>query len=78
MASIKAYNRETGTWEVKATSQASELGVVDVLNKYTSNNVEGVLREIAMKNDETTVEIEAIKKVIEQIRYDFEENNTTI
>lgn len=78
MASIKVYNSETSQWEVKATSQASELGVIDILNKYTSDNVEGALREIAFKNDETTAEIGAIKRSIGEIKNAFEESNTRI
>lgn len=71
MASIKAYNPETNSWEVKATSQASELGVIDILDKYASNNVEGILREIALKNDEITAELNAVKRVIEQMKADL-------
>ena len=59
MSMIKTYNPETGKWEVRGTSLASSLGVTDFSGNFTSNNVEGCLRELAEKANEQGASVKA-------------------
>lgn len=64
MSVIKTYNPETGTWEVRGASQASSIGVVDILGNFESDNVEGCLREVKEKIDEQSSSVEAVKQSV--------------
>lgn len=50
----KVYNPKTGKWEVQGTSQAIEMKILDIENNFTSDNVEGALRELASNVNEST------------------------
>lgn len=64
MSSIKAYNPQTGKWEVQATSQSSEINVMDLGDNFKSDNVEGCLRELGENIKEQGVDLEVLKGTV--------------
>lgn len=52
MSSIKTYNKDTGKWEIRSTSQAIETEIIDLQDNFESKDVEGAMRELASKNRE--------------------------
>lgn len=71
MSTIKTYNSETKTWEVRGTSQASSLGVIDILENFESSDVEGCLREVIYKTNEQDAIIEATKGTTASTKYNL-------
>lgn len=81
MATVKTYNPETGNWEVRGTSQASSLGIIDLQDNYKSPTVEGSLREIKEKDNEQDNLLEAVRSTtinntnaVNQIRAEFDDH----
>lgn len=46
---IKYYNKETGQWVNLETNLAKNIKVTDADNHFSSNNVEGCLKELGEK-----------------------------
>lgn len=46
---IKYYNKETGQWVNLETNLAKNIKVTDTDNYFSSNNVEGCLKELGEK-----------------------------
>ena len=46
---IKYYNKETGQWVNLETNLAKNIKVTDADNHFSSNNVEGCLKEVGEK-----------------------------
>ena len=66
MAIIKKKNPITGEWEIFSASTALEIPILDIKNNFTSNNVEGALRELADKNTETNIKVEAHSTTLQE------------
>ena len=61
---IKYYNKETGQWVNLETNLAKNIKVTDADNHFSSNNVEGCLKELGEK---LTVDLSEISsQTIEQ------------
>lgn len=72
---LRTYNNKTGKWEVNATSQASQVELMDALGNYEEDSVEGALRELGSKKTEQEDSIKSLKqensdnkKLIEEIK----------
>jgi hypothetical protein len=61
---IKYYNKETGQWVNLETNLAKNIKVTDADNLFSSNNVEGCLKELGEKLTADFSEISA--QTIEQ------------
>lgn len=78
MAIIKKKNPTTGEWEIFSATTALEMPILDIGNNFTSNNVEGALREIANKNRETTAKVEAHSTTIQAHSTTIQEHSSTL
>lgn len=78
MAIIKKKNPTTGEWEIFSATTALEMPILDIGNNFTSNNVEGALREIADKNRETTAKVEAHSTTIQAHSTTIQEHSSTL
>ena len=78
MAIIKKKNPITGEWEIFSATTALEMPILDIGNNFTSNNVEGALREIADKNRETTAKVEAHSTTIQAHSTTIQEHSSTL
>ena len=83
MSSIKTYNPQTGKWEVRGTSQASSVGVMDLSGNFTSDNVEGCLREVGNRISEQDASIYAAvetaitsRQIVETLKNEFDDHLT--
>lgn len=66
MGVIRKYNPETGKWEVYGSTEAKDINLIDVGNNFENKNVEGALREISDKLNETLANLDAQRDVIQQ------------
>lgn len=57
--SVNKFNKETQKWELHGSDEAIEMKVLDIESNFTSNNVEGALRELADNNNMNRSKIEA-------------------
>ena len=78
MAIIKKKNPTTGEWEIFSATTALEMPILDIGNNFTSNNVEGALREIADKNRETTAKVEVHSTTIQEHSSTLQSHDTTL
>ena len=78
MPSIKAYNPETGKWEIQASSHSSEISVIDIEDNFKSSNVEGCLRELANGASNTNATLDATKKNLDEIIEKINNGDITI
>ena len=73
MGVIRKYNPETGKWEVYGSTEAKDINLIDVGDNFEDKNVEGALREISTKlnetlqNKEENVEFEELKREISNV-----------
>ena len=72
MSSTKKFNKETGKWEVFGSTDAIDIKLTDLQGNFTSDNVEGALREASSKLSELTDSIANQKEVISQHSNDIE------
>ena len=72
MSSTKKFNKETGQWEVFGSTDAVDIKLADLQGNFTSDNVEGALREASSKLSELTDSIANQKEVISQHSNDIE------
>lgn len=63
---IKYYNKETGQWINLETNLAKNIKVTDADNLFSSNNVEGCLKELGEKltADFSDISSQAIEQAI--------------
>lgn len=63
---IKYYNKETGQWVNLETNLAKNIKVTDADNLFSSNNVEGCLKELGEKltADFSDISSQAIEQAI--------------
>jgi hypothetical protein len=63
---IKYYNKETGQWVNLETNLAKNIKVTDADNLFSSNNVEGCLKELGEKltSDFTEISAQTIEQAI--------------
>jgi hypothetical protein len=63
---IKYYNKETGQWVNLETNLAKNIKVTDADNLFSSNNVEGCLKELGEKltADFSDISAQAIEQAI--------------
>lgn len=63
MPSIKRYNKKNNKWEIKSTSDAINLGIMDIEGNFESDNVEGALRELSGIKDNVNVNSQSINSI---------------
>ena len=59
MGVIRKRNPQTGEWEIFGSTEAIDINLIDASGKFESKNVEGALRELSDKVDDTTSFISA-------------------
>ena len=64
MGVIRKYNPETGKWEVYGSTEAKDINLMDVGDNFSDKNVEGALREISDKINETLANLDAQKNTL--------------
>ena len=72
MGVIRKYNPETGQWEVYGSTEAKDINLIDVGDNFSDKNVEGALREISDKLNETLANLDAQKNTLVEHSSDIE------
>lgn len=72
MGVIRKYNPETGKWEIYGSSEATDINLIDVGDNFEDKNVEGALREISDKLNETLANLDAHKNTLIEHSSDIE------
>ena len=66
MSSTKKFNKETGKWEVFGSTDAIDIKLTDLQGNFTSDNVEGALREASSKLSELSNSVNNYKSILTQ------------
>ena len=72
MSSTKKFNKETGEWEVFGSTDAIDIKLTDLQGNFTSDNVEGALREASSKLSELSDSMKTHKSTLMQHSEDIE------
>jgi surface protein len=72
MGVIRKFNPETGQWEVYGSTEAKDINLIDVGDNFEDKNVEGALREISDKLNETLANLDAQKNTLIEHSSDIE------
>ena len=72
MSSTKKFNKETGEWEVFGSTDAIDIKLTDLQGNFTSDNVEGALREASSKLSEISNSVKNHKATLMQHSEDIE------
>ena len=78
MAIIKKKNPTTGEWEIFSVTTALEMPILDIGDNFTSNNVEGALREVVDKNKEIEAKLKSHSAVIQEHSSTLKSHTTAI
>ena len=72
MGVIRKFNPETGQWEIYGSTEAKDINLIDVGDNFDDKNVEGALREISDKLNETLANLDAQKNTLIEHSSDIE------
>ena len=72
MGVIRKKNPQTGEWEVYGSTDAKDINLIDVGNNFSDKNVEGALREMSTKLNETLASLDAHKSTLVKHSSDIE------
>ena len=66
MASTKKFNKETGQWEVFGSTDAVDIKLADLQGNFTSDNVEGALREASSQISDMSASVRSQKATMQK------------
>ena len=72
MGVIRKKNPVTGEWEIYGSTDAKDINLIDVGNNFSDKNVEGALREMSTKLNETLASLDAHKDTLVKHSSDIE------
>ena len=72
MGVIRKKNPLTGEWEIYGSTDAKDINLIDVGNNFSDKNVEGALREMSTKLNETLASLDAHKSTLVKHSSDIE------
>ena len=72
MGVIRKKNPITGEWEIYGSTDAKDINLVDVGNNFSEKTVEGALREVSTKLNETLASLDAQKDTLVKHSSDIE------
>ena len=59
----RVYDKESGKWIIVGSTEATDIGIIDIEENFESDNVEGALRELSNKigdyNNESVADLQA-------------------
>ena len=72
MGVIRKKNPQTGEWEIYGSTDAKDINLIDVGDNFKDKNVEGALREMSTKLNETLASLDAQRSTLVKHSSDIE------